>query len=250
MSAWNGEHHVKYSQKNANQTIKGKYAQLDENLLWAPEYGDPSDGIVSYLCFWENGATVNWNIPELYRYNIYVEGYSGYAGEEKYNYAYKTYNGKKYYLIDQYNTCDDSDVANQTQPAVTGYTAVGKSNAVITNFDTSLYAEARDVFFFYKRNDFVLEFNNPDYEKYESVKYQEVLNGYDYIPDPPLDSDGDPIYEEGSVYFNGWYTSPECIPETKFDLSAETMPANNVMLYASWIPQMYTVNIWMSSELS
>ena len=250
VSAWNGEHHVKYSQKNANQTIKGKYAQLDENLLWAPEYGDPSDGIVSYLCFWENGATVNWNIPELYRYNIYVEGYSGYAGEEKYSYAYKTYNGKKYYLIDQYNTCDDSDVASQTQPAVTGYTAVGKSNAVITNFDTSLYAEARDVFFFYKRNDFVLEFNNPDYEKYESVKYQEVLNGYDYIPDPPLDSNGDPIYEEGSVYFNGWYTSPECIPETKFDLSAETMPANNVMLYASWIPQMYTVNIWMSSELS
>ena len=250
VSAWNGEHHVKYSQKNANQTIKGKYAQLDENLLWAPEYGDPSDGIVSYLCFWENGATVNWNIPELYRYNIYVEGYAGYAGEEKYNYAYKTYNGKKYYLIDQYNTCDDSNVANQTQPAVTGYTAVGKSDDVITNFDTSLYAEAHDVFFFYKRNDFVLEFNNPDYEKYESVKYQEVLDGYDYIPDPPLDSDGDSIYEEGSVYFNGWYTSPECIPETKFDLSAETMPANNVMLYASWIPQMYTVNIWMSSELS
>lgn len=250
VSAWNGEHHVKYSQDNENQTIKGKYAQLDENLLWAPSYGEPSDGVVSYLCFWENGAKVGWNIPELYRYNIYVEGYPGYTGEEKYGYAYKTYNGKKYYLIDQYNTCDDSSVSSQTQPAVMGYTAVWKDSAEISSYDTTLYAEAYDMFFYYRRGGYVMEFNNPNSEKHVSAYYQEPLSGYDYVPNTPVDANGEPLYEEGSVYFNGWYTSPECISDTKFNLLSETMPANNVILYASWIPKTYTVNIWMNSDLT
>ena len=62
---------MKYTQDKSNQTIKGKYQVLDMNLLFDSQFEDES--IVSYLCFWENGAgDIEWNYPNLFVYNIWV----------------------------------------------------------------------------------------------------------------------------------------------------------------------------------
>lgn len=37
-SAWNGECYIKYTQENDNETIKGRYLRLDDDLLYAQQY--------------------------------------------------------------------------------------------------------------------------------------------------------------------------------------------------------------------
>jgi len=190
VSAWNGEHHVKYTQVNSNQTIKGVYEKLDENLLFHPNYTDESE--VSYLCFWENGANIGWSVPELYRYNIYLEAYTGQDVTGK---SPVTKDGKTYYLSDSYETCDNSSVHEQTQVSLTGYDAVtfdtaldgysiteyvngvqydcfeyrvltGTTDATLLQqngyYDSSLYAIGYDINFYYNAKRHPLVFWNHD----------------------------------------------------------------------------------------
>ena len=119
VSAWNGEHHVKYSQDNNNETIKGVYEKLDENLLFASEFDDEQE--VSYLCFWENGANINWSIPELYIYNIWLPCVGNQESTAPEGAVKKFEDNIWYYRASTYNTVDDSDIANQTNPALEGY---------------------------------------------------------------------------------------------------------------------------------
>lgn len=123
VSAWNPESRVKYVYDNQNSTIKGKYEVLDDSLLFRiPTYEDASE--VSFLCFWENGKVdVNWNIPELYRYNIFLEALPNQDLTNKVVVT-KVENGetKTFYRFNQYDTCDDSDIDAQTQPSMVGYT--------------------------------------------------------------------------------------------------------------------------------
>ena len=88
-SAWNGEHHVRYSQVNSNQTIKGNYLRLDDEILYDSQYLNQyvqidADGnyvtdrsgtdVVRFLAFWENGApNIIWNFSRKWTYNIYME---------------------------------------------------------------------------------------------------------------------------------------------------------------------------------
>ena len=144
-SAWNGEKKVKYC-NNSNQTIKGNYMQLTEDILWdASKYGsgyadttqydvngdgivDNNAGTVAYLAFWENGApNIGWNKPELYVYRVwkicerdkqyYID--RGYSVKEREIDGNNT--GQYYYLFDSYFTCDNSTIGEQTPPPVTGY---------------------------------------------------------------------------------------------------------------------------------
>lgn len=240
VSAWNGEHHVYYTQHNsANQTIKGKYAQLDYQVLWDYDKFDDSPE-VDYLCFWENGANIGWSVPELYRYNIYVELLEG---EDATGLKTRTYNGKTYYEREVYNTVDDSDVNNQTAPAITGLTNVWYNYAEIENFDTSLYTEAWDMFFYYDRNMYTLTFSNVGKEVHsvERAFEQDISDLSSYVPKNPED-----VYPTGAYVFGGWYTSPECQDEAKYTF--DTMPANDVILYAKWNPVEFTVSFYLTEE--
>ena len=181
VSAWNGEHHVYYSQHNTNETIKGNYNELDYQLLFdncgTHNYTDSST--VAYLCFWENGSgDVNWNIPELYRYNIYVPVLTGNEPNQITN------NGVQYYLWATYDTCDNSTVDEQTPPAINGYDYINirtstplhkysgsdpTKNIIATKEDSpilfdengnQIYKEVYDVNFFYSRRQYQLEFAN------------------------------------------------------------------------------------------
>ena len=119
VSAWNGEYNVYYSQHYANQTIKGNYQKLDRQLLW--ENGDPADMTVSYLCFWENGASVGWSVPELYIYNIWLSCIGNDVNNAPAGKEIREKDGVFYYLDNSYNTCDDSNIPSQTVPSIQGY---------------------------------------------------------------------------------------------------------------------------------
>lgn len=95
----------------------------------------------------------------------------------------------------------------------------------------------QDAKFYYDRKTYDLKFYSANAitpDKTESVKYQKNLGGYDYAPA------NKPANMESDAIFVGWYLNPECTGE-KYDLSAHSMPAANVALYAKWVNGLYTV---------
>lgn len=251
VSAWNGEHHVWYSQHNANQTIKGKYEKLDDQLLFDPKFGDETT--VSYLCFWENGANINWSVPELYTYKIWVPIL---AGESTDGLETKVHNGVTYKLIDAYDTCDDSSVAQQTQPSLEGYVPNGYDWST-TSFDSTLYAEGYVVNFYYTRqtdSPFAMK-NYGEYivnikpgadgvpygTKLSTLSELDVLQN-NFTPDYP------DTLEEDAYYFEGWYTTEQCVPGTKVDIASATMPSSGLILYANWVPQTHTARFFTTYD--
>lgn len=258
VSAWNGEHHVYYSQHNGNQTIKGNYNELDYKLLFDSDFTDSAT--VAYLCFWENGADIGWSIPELYRYNIYVPVLSGQNTE---NLITKVYNGVTYYLHASYDTVDDSSYANQTPPAMNGFAysnrytyetlhKVSSANQIIYNqtdnpilYDaqgTLVYSEAYAVNFFYQREINELKFVNGTNES-----AQDVVFGADISAKAPTLT-----YFDASLAhlytFNGWYTTSNAIPGTGFTLSNATMPDSPLTLYAKWDLISHNVRIYLTED--
>ncbi len=99
--------------------------------------------------------------------------------------------------------------------------------------------------FYYKRNSYALEFysantNIPD--KTVNPKFQETLGRYYYRPVEK------PTTVEPDAVFVGWYLNPECTGE-EYDISAHTMPANNIALYAKWGNGLYTVRTYTGDTL-
>ena len=94
--------------------------------------------------------------------------------------------------------------------------------------------------FYYTRNSYSLTFNDGYNDvKTESVKYEAPLSTYSsYKPEVPS------AYEPGSVTFGGWYLNPECSGE-EYKLNEHTMPADNVLLYAKWVPKTHTVQFYL-----
>ena len=241
-SAWNGEYNVYYSHHapGGNQTIKGNYSELDYQLLWDQDCGNTShpnkdSALVSYLCFWENAADRGWNVPELYRYNVYVPVFDGDDLDDPTN---RVYNGVTYKLREQYDTVDNSTVAEQTAPAINGLTYKAREGIAITDFDTSLYKEAWDVFFYYSRDTYTLTFSNygNGQEAYSHAFEEDISHYADYVPENP------PAYPVDTYVFDGWYTSPELQEEARYTFA--TMPANDLMLYAKWSSITHNVTVY------
>ncbi|MGN1399072.1 MAG: InlB B-repeat-containing protein [Erysipelotrichaceae bacterium] len=94
--------------------------------------------------------------------------------------------------------------------------------------------------FYYTRNSYKLTFNDGyDDVKEESALYQASLESYsEFVPEVPE------AYEPGSVEFGGWYLNPECTG-AQYILEEHTMPAENLLLYAKWVPVTHTVNFYL-----
>lgn len=250
VSAWNGEYNVKYTLdgavNNGNQTIKGNYTVLDENLLW--QSGQPEDDTVSFACFWENGANIGWSVPELYRYNLWVPILEG---QDTTGITTEVYNGITYYLFTSYDTCDDSNVDAQTQPALVGFEHNGRTSNSITNPDSTLYSEAWEMHYYYKRNTHTLSFNNQyGTNDSQTVSYGESLSGYSVtVPHYPGsvekgamefvgDTDGDGVGDG-----TGWYLDSN--GNIAFTFDGQTMPDNNIQLYAKWEDCYYDATVYL-----
>lgn len=251
VSAWNGEHHVYYSQHNSNQTIKGNYEKLDYQLLFDSSFTDETT--VSYLCFWENGTdSVNWNVPKLFVYRIWVPVLSG---EDTTDLTTKTLDGVTYKLIDSYDTCDDSSISGQTQPALEGYTALSRDgeSITLTEEQAKMYKEGYVVNFYYSREEYSFAMKNHGEYLVNNlaVPYLTKLSSLSEV-DSVLDENFEPEYpatlEENAYYFEGWYTTEQCIPGTKVDLSSATMPASGLILYANWVPETHTARFFTTYD--
>lgn len=258
VSAWNGEHHVWYSQHcaNGNQTIKGKYEVLDSTILFdLDQFADEST--VSYLCFWENGSgNVDWNVPNLFIYNIWVPVLSG---ESTDSLTTKTFGEPStlYKQIDSYPTCDDNttNYAVQTQPSLVGFQQLAYEGRVIPNEtkeEYGNYKEGYEVDFYYTRisYDFTMMNLGDTVVDTTSVPYQTSLSSLSQLSvlganyEPPYPS----TLEAGAYTFDGWYTTAQGLEGTKVNLATYTMPVGGLVLYAKWVPVTHEVYMFNSYE--
>ena len=108
---------------------------------------------------------------------------------------------------------------------------------------TSNGSKCEGAAFYYTRNSYSLTFNDGYNDvKKETVKYEAQLSTYSsYVPDVPS------AYEPGSVTFGGWYLNPECTG-MEYKLDEHTMPADNILLYAKWVPVNHKVEFYLDNK--
>lgn len=87
--------------------------------------------------------------------------------------------------------------------------------------------------FYYDRNSYTLKFfnNGQELSEYEkTLKYEEPLKEYYFVPEYPSN------LEPGAYEFGGWYNAPYFTEDSRVDFDSDIMPANDLMLYANWVP--------------
>ena len=130
---------------------------------------------------------------------------------------------------------------------VGGYTVTKEDRYEFEGFTydhgTNIGSSCGGAAFYYTRNSYKLTFNDGYKDvKSETVLYQAQLSTYSsYKPDAPS------AYEKGSVTFGGWYLNPECTG-AEYKLDEHTMPADNVLLYAKWVPVTHTVKFYLNKD--
>ena len=129
---------------------------------------------------------------------------------------------------------------------VGGYTVSDEDRYEFEGFTyhhgTSNNSSCSGAAFYYNRNSYNLTFNDGYNDvKTESVKFEAPLSSYSsYVPNVPS------AYESGSVTFGGWYLNPECTG-AEYKLNDHTMPADNVLLYAKWVPVTHKVEFYLDN---
>lgn len=242
-SAWNGEYRVKYSQdhKGGNETIKGIRFYVDEDIVFDPKFSSHSvesytdtsgvtSCLVSYLCFWDNGVENSWSIPRKYTYKLYLK------------------NGDLYTEYRSYVVYDDNEGTNYTIPYIYGYEMESESCVKTVNGNYSQQ----------KLDEYVVTIN------YSAAPYKLVFwnhsqyltngSGSKVLKDTPLGAHGNYVNKEfmmnhypdslevGAYEFEGWYLSADFSPESKItDWASMKMPANDLMVYAHWVPKEHNV---------
>ena len=109
------------------------------------------------------------------------------------------------------------------------------------------------VFFYYTRNRSDLEFYNVNsvVKTVSDIMFEQPLKDY-RDNDGNLISEFIPAYpsqlEPNAFEFDGWYTTPECYSDTKYDFNSATMPNGNLTLYACWKPVKHTVEFYLNKE--
>ncbi|MBQ7872577.1 MAG: InlB B-repeat-containing protein [Clostridia bacterium] len=269
-SAWNGEYKVKYTQDNAsryggNETIKGCYMYLDEQVIYAEQFEALEeeiivDGIkssvVNFLGFWDNGARVGWSKPKKFNYHIRIQSddINAYFPSEEgisTNYDSQTTDinlSKLNFKVENYQnfeTYDDSTVGNQTIPPITGYNYMGRYVVASTEVINGSAMEVYDIYYYYTADTMKLTFFNYNEEEQTitPIAFGTELSQYkDFVPSYPQK------LEENAYEFAGWYTTAGCLPGSEFDFENETMPPNDLVLYAKWAPTTHNVKFFLTLD--
>lgn len=153
--------------------------------------------------------------------HYYVEVLPGESGT--------TYHGTTYKL-------DHSD----TSPG-TGYTVTQEDKYDLTGFTykegTKNGGKYDNAKFYYTRNSYnVVYVSNSQTVNTASYKYEaDISNAGGYVPTTA------PVGKEDYV-FAGWYADPT--GQTKYDFTGKKMPAQNITVYAKWVPPTYTVTLY------
>lgn len=203
--------------------IRDKWPTYNGSSTWATTDGGstyqvnidtmPLDGAKFYGPKTGNGSETAY---------YYVEVLPGESGTT-------TYHGTTYKL-------DHSD----TSPG-TGYTVTQNDKYELTGFTykegTKNGGKYDNAKFYYTRNSYnVVYVSNSQTVNTASYKYEaDISNAGGYVPTTA------PVGKEDYV-FAGWYADPT--GQTKYDFTGKKMPAQNITVYAKWVPPTYTVTLY------
>ena len=121
---------------------------------------------------------------------------------------------------------------------IDGYTF----NASISTKTGASYNGAK---FYYNRQSYEIDFSD-GYQIIESenMDYGNSLAEHAvHVPAVPK------ALDQNGYYFAGWYLNPECSGQP-FDLTKETMPAKDLILYAKWEPKTHRVEFYKDNSLT
>lgn len=149
--------------------------------------------------------------------------------------------GKAYYYLEDLNgnyVLDHTDTGASTSSTVTK-----EDRYDITGFTCDIDRSPRDgsnyngANFYYTRNSYnVVYVSNGQTVNTASYKYEaDISNAGGYVPTTA------PVGKEDYV-FAGWYADPT--GQTKYDFTGKKMPAQNITVYAKWVPPTYTVTLY------
>lgn len=229
---WGKDIHSEFPIKDGNETIWWKVPSGCQSFVSGNNLGSidtmPHENITFTKYDSQSGAKIYY----------YVETINGAAGDI-------SYNGKNY---NKYKVIDLKTGLRLTYSEefhdITGFTQ-GDSNPKLTK-DTSPSVQIEN-FLYYTRNSYTLKFYNVNgYISGEdkSVQYQAPLSSYN-IGTPEY-----PFEEKGAYEFAGWYTTSSCYKGSEVNWDNDTMPANDVVLYAKWVPVTHTVTTRLTEDSS
>ena len=150
-------------------------------------------------------------------------------------------NGKAYYYLEDLNgnyVLDHTDTGAPTNSTVTK-----EDRYDITGFTCDIDRSPKDgsnyngAKFYYTRNSYnVVYVSNGQTVNTASYKYEaDIGNAGEYEPTTK------PVGKEDYV-FDTWYADPT--GQTKYDFTGKKMPAQNITVYAKWVPPTYTVTLY------
>lgn len=150
-------------------------------------------------------------------------------------------NANAYYYLEDLNgnyVLDHTDTGAPTNSTVTK-----EDRYDITGFTCDIVRSPRDgsnyngAKFYYTRNSYnVVYVSNGQTVNTASYKYEaDIGNAGEYEPTTK------PVGKEDYV-FDTWYADPT--GQTKYDFTGKKMPAQNITVYAKWVPPTYTVTLY------
>lgn len=234
---WGADIHSNFPIKDGNNTIWWKvpdgtetYGNSDQTRYLGSIDTMPAENITFKKYDSESGAKIYY----------YVETLNGAPG----NTTYKGRNYKEYKVIDlEYSSRTNLTYKEEFHPII-GFSQ-GDSNPVLPkNGEVKMQ---KNNYLYYTRNSYTLKFYNVDgyiSGADKSVQYQAPLSSYN-IGTPEY-----PYAEKDAYKFDGWYTTPGCYKGSEVNWNSDTMPANDVVLYAKWVPVTHTVTTHLTEDSS
>ena len=128
-------------------------------------------------------------------------------------------------------------ISDEDMYPITGFTFKEFDAKYGYNFWGQIYYNYDNAKFYYTRNSYnVVYVSNGQTVNTASYKYEaDISKAGDYVPTTK------PVGKEDYV-FDTWYADPTGQTEYKFD--GKTMPAQNITVYAKWVPPTYTVTLY------
>lgn len=122
-------------------------------------------------------------------------------------------------------------VGNEDRYPITGFNLIPSMGTQVGDY----YKDAK---FYYERASFgIIYINNGVEDNKTAYKYEADISGAGNAYKPTIPPAGKEDY-----VFAGWYADPTGQTEYKFD--GKTMPAQNITVYAKWVPPTYTVTLY------
>lgn len=153
-------------------------------------------------------------------------------------------NNTNFELLKQVDTYFNYATYNEEYHEIQGFTRYSASVAGFDGGNSKDFSNAK-LNLYYLRDEYTLIFHNYNSDvagKGGSVQYEAPLSSYNFTPDYPAD------LETNAYEFAGWYTSPGCFDGSEVNWNTMKMPANDVTLYAKWVPKTHTVRTFLTAD--